>query len=595
MRIFNRKDKTRPGPGHLSAAAFMPGGVFDMAVTSVFINVLALAVPLALMRIFDRIIPARDSNAVIWLAIGIASAVILETLLRIGRAYVGGWMGARFEHLAGCGAIERLLGAAITEYEKRGAGAYVERLNALGPLRELYGGRATGAVSDLPFVLVYLGAIAYLAGTLVIVPVGMIVAFTVAALAVGRLRRALETRMLANDRRFGFIIEVLSGVHTVKGLAMEEQMLRRYERLQESSAAADYRLALDKDSLSNLGGLLSQVTLIAVAGVGSLFVLGGGLSVGGLAASIMLAGRAIHPVESIIDLLPRFQAAGLARQRLRQIFEMAVDKPTGLLELPPIDGAVALDGVSFSYGKGKDGEDLPPIFRNVNLSVEPGQTVGVVGRSASGKTTLLYLMLGLLTPGAGVVRVDGYDLREYDPDDVRRQVAYLPQEARMFNGTVLQNITMFQDSLIPDARSIATVLGLDSVIQVLPKSYDTAIGQGAEDRLPRGTRQRIAIARALLNKPKVLLFDEANAFIDGPGDEQLMRVLQALRGRVTMILVTQRPSVLRICDRILEIRDAGLVEHKASGGGDGRAERPASGPGGAPKPKIPPPAAAPRL
>jgi ATP-binding cassette subfamily C protein LapB len=573
----------------------MPGGVFDMAVTSVFINVLALAVPLALMRIFDRIIPARDSNAVIWLAIGIASAVILETLLRIGRAYVGGWMGARFEHLAGCGVVERLLGAAITEYEKRGAGAYVERLNALGPLRELYGGRATGAVSDLPFVLVYLGAIAYLAGTLVIVPVGMIVAFTVAALAVGRLRRALETRMLANDRRFGFIIEVLSGVHTVKGLAMEEQMLRRYERLQESSAAADYRLALDKDSLSNLGGLLSQVTLIAVAGVGSLFVLGGGLSVGGLAASIMLAGRAIHTVESIIDLLPRFQAAGLARQRLRQIFEMAVDKPTGLLELPPIDGAVALDGVSFSYGKGKDGEDLPPIFRNVNLSVEPGQTVGVVGRSASGKTTLLYLMLGLLTPGAGVVRVDGYDLREYDPDDVRRQVAYLPQEARMFNGTVLQNITMFQDSLIPDARSIATVLGLDSVIQVLPKSYDTAIGQGAEDRLPRGTRQRIAIARALLNKPKVLLFDEANAFIDGPGDEQLMRVLQALRGRVTMILVTQRPSVLRICDRILEIRDAGLVEHKASGGGDGRAERPASGPGSAPKPKIPPPAAAPRL
>ncbi|MBI2978125.1 MAG: ABC transporter permease, partial [Rhodospirillales bacterium] len=138
--------KQRPERLRLSALAAMPGGVFDIAVASLFLNILALAMPLALMRIFDHVIPERDAAATFWLAVGVASALILEALLRVGRAYVGGWMGARFEHLTGCVAVERLLGAAITDFEKRGAGAYLERLNALKPLRELYGARAIGAV-----------------------------------------------------------------------------------------------------------------------------------------------------------------------------------------------------------------------------------------------------------------------------------------------------------------------------------------------------------------------------------------------------------------------------------------------------------------
>jgi len=585
--MFQRMKKQRPGRLRLSAIATMPGGVFDIAVASLFLNILALAMPLALMRIFDHVIPERDAAATFWLAVGVASALILEALLRIGRAYVGGWMGARFEHLTGCGAVERLLGAAITDFEKRGAGAYLERLNALKPLRELYGARAIGAVADLPFVLLFLGVIAYLAGTLVLVPIALIALFCLAALAVGKLRSAIAEGMLANDRRLGFIIEVLSGVQTVKGLGMEEQMLRRYERLQETSADADYRLALHQGRSLGLGAVLAQLALIGVAGAGALFVIDGSLTVGGLAAAILLAGRAVQPFEDMAALWPRFQAAGFARKRLQQILDMPVDKPTGLLELPAIKGAVDLDGVSFNYGKGKDGEDLPPIFNNIDLHIEAGQTVGIVGRSASGKTTLLYLMMGILTPTAGVARIDGYDLRECDPAQVRRQVAYLPQEARVFNGTVLQNITMFRDDRAQDALAMSGLLGLDDVFNQLPKGYETRIGEGAEDKLPRGTRQRIAIARALVDKPRVLLFDEANAFIDGPADARLLEVLMRLRGRVTLVMVTQRPSMLRLSDRIFEIRDAGLFEHKLPSQGAAHASQQAGGR------VAPPPQAAP--
>jgi ATP-binding cassette subfamily C protein LapB len=231
------------------------------------------------------------------------------------------------------------------------------------------------------------------------------------------------------------------------------------------------------------------------------------------------------------------------------------------MQLEGMKGSLDFEGVSFSYGKGKDGEDLPEVFKNINLHVEPGQTIGVVGPSASGKTTLLSLMMGLLTPNAGAVRIDGYDIRECDPVNLRHQIGYLPQEGVMFAGTLMENLTMFRGDLADDARGIANLLGLDNVANGLAQGYETPIGVGAEDKLPRGTRQRVAIARALVDKPRLLLFDEANSFIDGPGDALLLDLLMKLKGRVTLIMVTQRPSMLRLSDRIIEIRDDTLFEH----------------------------------
>ena len=280
--MFNRKTKEYPiGQQPLGSVAFMPGGVFDMAVASVFIGILGLALPLALLRVFDHvIIPERDDGVLIWLILGIGSALMLEVLLRVGRSYVGGWMGARFEHMASCNALDRLLHANITDFEKLGAGAYMERLNALGALRKFYAGPAANAIFDFPFVVFYLGVIAYLAGLLVLVPVVLIVLFVAATWIRGRLEKALEGRMLADDRRLGFIIEVLGGIHTVKGFGMEEQMQRRYERLRETSAEADYRLARDKESVQSLGAFFSLLVVFGVAGFGAFPVIDGTLPLG---------------------------------------------------------------------------------------------------------------------------------------------------------------------------------------------------------------------------------------------------------------------------------------------------------------------------
>ncbi len=559
--MIGRKKRQAAGIAQLGAIAYMPASYLDLFIASLFINVLGLAMPLTLLQVYDRIIPNSAEGTLILLVSGVGVALILEALLRVGRSFVSGWMGARFDHMAGNAAIERLMGANIVDFEKIGTGMHMERYNALSQLREFYAGQVILVLCDLPFAVIFLSGIAYLAGHLVFVPIALIVVFWIVAYLLGRrLRDALNTRMMADDRRFSFIIEVLGGVHTVKGLAMEEQMVRRYERLQETCADAEYNVALHSASAQSAGSLFSQLVLFSVVGYGSTFVISGALTVGGLAACTLLAGRAMQPLQKAVGLWNRYQSIQLARDRLRKLFEMDVEKLPGLPDLPPVRGDLDLEDITFSYGKNKDGDTLDPLFENINIKIKAGESVGLAGGNASGKSTLLYMMMGVLKPTSGVVRVDGLDLKDYDGSSIRRQAAYLPQDGVLFNGTLLENITMFREEKVDDAMDISRLLGLDSVVAHMPQGYDTAVGDGAGDKLPRGFRQRIAIARALVDKPRILLFDEANTAMDGAGDATLKFLLERLKGRVTLVLVTPRPSLLGIADRIYDIVGTDVVQ-----------------------------------
>lgn len=553
------------GSARLGAVAYMPGGMFDLMLASLFINLLSLAMPLTLLQVYDRIIPNSASGTLILLVVGIGTALLLECMLRLGRSYVSGWMGARFEHMAGCAALERLLSTNIVDFEREGSGAHLERFSSLNSLKEFYAGQAVLALCDLPFAIVFLAAISWLAGWLVLVPIALILLFALSALLVGRkLRKAIESRTMADDRRFNFIIEVLTGIHTVKSMAMEEQMMRRYERLQEHCAEGNYDVARASTGAVSVGSLFSQLTMFMVVGFGSLLVIDGQLTVGGLAACTMLAGRAMQPLQKAVGVWTRFQSIRIARERLSKIFAMRPEAPAGLPKLPPVRGTVELENITFSYGKNRDGEQLPDIFRDVSLRIEPGETVGICGGNASGKTTLLYMMMGALKPIQGRVLIDGQDLSGFDPISIRAQIAYLPQSGLLFNGTILENVTMFREELAPVALDMARLLGLDSVVAHMPLGYDTKIGDGVGDALPRGIRQRIAIARALVDKPRILLFDEANTAMDGAGDAMLRHLLERLKGQVTLVLVTPRPSLLNLADRLFDISAARMVERQVA-------------------------------
>jgi len=240
--------------------------------------------------------------------------------------------------------------------------------------------------------------------------------------------------------------------------------------------------------------------------------------------------------------------------------------------LENVQGELELQNISFNFGKNRDGEDLPVVFSNVSMIIPPGSAVGIRGDNASGKTSLLLMMNGILHPTAGRVFVDGNDITRFDPVSVRREIAYLPQEGVLFNGTLLENLTMFRQEKETVAFDMARLLGLDHVVAHMPMGYDTQVGDGAGESLPRGIKQRVAIARALVDKPRVLLFDEANTAMDSAGDAMLKDLLERLKGRVTLVLVSQRPSLLELADDVYEIRNHTIVPYTPAprGGGGGK-------------------------
>ena len=550
-------------PERLTPFSVVASSTGDLFLISLMINLLSLALPLTLLQVYDRILQFEAVSTLGMLLLGVVVALLLEAVLRFGRSWIGSWIGARFEHMGACAAMERLLSTNLAAFEREGAGVHLERLNALHILKDFYSGQAVLVILDLPFVLLFLALIHHLAGWLVLIPIVVFTLFFLFVWALGvHLHAALEKRIDSDDRRVNFIIEVLAGIHSVKALAMEAMMLRRYERLQEACAGGAGEVGRQEADAQNIGVLFSQLSMVSVVTYGSLLVINQELTIGGLAACTMLSGRSIQPLQKAVGIWSRFQTIRIARERLNAIFALPRDPGSGRPALAVTEGRLELRHVAFSYGPG-----VAPLLTDIDLHVQPGRTIAISGDNGSGKTTLLWLMMGALPPTSGEVLIDGTSLTACDPRSIRSRVAYLPQAGMLFKGTILENIHMFRPHYADAAMAAARRLQLDDHVGNLPNGYATVIDDGADESIPLGIKQRIAIARALVTDPRIVLFDEANAAIDGSGDEKLRAVLESLHGVVTLILVTQRPSLIRLADAAYELKRGVLVARPAPGAG----------------------------
>ncbi|MBF0454368.1 MAG: ATP-binding cassette domain-containing protein [Magnetococcales bacterium] len=538
-------------PARLTPFSMVSSTLGDLVLISLMINLLGLALPLTLLQVYDRILQFEAVSTLSWLLIGVVAALLLEAALKMGRSYIGGWLGARFEHLASCSAMERLLTTNLTDFEGEGAGVHLERMNALSTLKEFYSGQAVLVILDLPFVVIYLGLIYHLAGSLVFMPITMFFLFLVFVWVLGKkLHKLVAVKMEADDRRINFIIEVLTGIHSVKSMAMEAMMLRRYERLQDSCAKGAQDVGVQGGDAQNIGAFFSQLSMVGVVSFGGIMVVGHELTIGGLAACTMLSGRALQPLQRAVGIWTRFQTIRLAKGRLSKIFEL---KPEARFVHPPIPevvGRLEMRHVSFRFSE-KD----PPIINNVNLDIAPGEMIGISGENGSGKTILLWLMMGALKPTEGQVLIDGYDLDLHDPRSIQDKVAYLPQVGMLFKGTILENIHLFRTGYEDAAVDTAVLLQLEDFVSKLPRGYETVIDDGADESIPKGIKQRITIARSLVTSPKIVLFDEANTALDGTGDDNLRNVLADMRGVATVVLVSARPSLLELSDRVYQLKN----------------------------------------
>lgn len=536
----------------------------EIILSSTALNLLALALPIMILQVYDRIIPNSAADTLTLLVVGVGIALALEAFFRLARAYITAFNGAKFEHIAGCRAMFRTLGAKLSRYESEATGVYLHRFNAIESLRDFMSGSNLLVFIDLPFAVIFIGMIGYIGGIIVLAPILLMLIFGVITLGVGSgLRAALNEKSTWEDRRYNFLIEVLTGIHTVKGLALEAQMVRRYERLQETTAGSMEDVAFKNSVAQSLGAIFSQITLIAVAALGSVLVINGQLSIGGLAACTLLSGRALQPLMRAMGVWTYYQNIKLAKNRVDSLLtlpqsptpaqtEQEQHRSLAILKDTGID--LRFENVSFSLG-----EDKKPIFNNLNATFPAGTTSALVGANSTGKTTLLWLALGLHQPTDGSIYLDGIDLAKIPRDEVHETVAYLPTSGTIFHGTILENLTTFRKGrYIDQALELSEELGLDEVIKRLPFGYDTVVGDGAADGLPGGIRQRISIARALVSRPRLILFDEANTSLDANGDEILKKTMQRQQQKSTILLVSHRPSLLKIADRGFRIENSNL-------------------------------------
>lgn len=552
-----------PLPNDFKAKSFSVSAAQQLGI-AFMLNILSLAVPIMMLQVYDRIIPHQSYDTLKMLTFGVLFTLGLDAALRIMRAWMSGWAAASSEYAASNAAMDHFARSDISAFEAASMGEHMQNLGALGKLREFYSGQALIALIDLPFALLFIALVGYIGGTLVIVPLALLTIFALCAIVSGgALKHALQKRRDSDDRKSSTIISILSGIHSVKALGMESSLMRQYEQDQHAVTHDSYHVAMASGRATILSAGFGQACLILTATVGALYVINGDLTVGSLSACILLAGRAIQPIQRALGTWLRLQDLSISRRQAQSLFDLPVRAVMPEIpNIPPVGRIKISDlGYTHSYNNMK-------IFRNLNLLIEPGQVVAISGEKSSGKSTLLQLMAGLLVPSSGDVTVTDLKPHHFNLSRLSDRIGYLPQEGSIFRGTILENMTGFRsdDVSIEKAKIAGAELGLDQVIDMLPYGYQTMLTDSAADPIPPGIKQRISLVRVLMHRPAVLLFDDADRALDKEGYNRLFRLMGRLKGTCTLVIVSHDQNLLSFSDQSYRLENGQLhpAVHAAS-------------------------------
>jgi len=527
----------------------------DVLLAALLANLFALGMPLFTMNVYDRVVPNHAFETLWVLALGLLLMLVSDLVLRTMRGRFVDLASSRADVKLSAFIMERVLGTRM-EQRPASAGSFASNLRAFESVRDFIGSATVVAFIDLPFALIFMVVIAWISW-LMLIPLVLGAAIMVFyALAVqGRMHELAETTYRAGAQRNATLIEGLVGFETIKALAAEAPIQRKWEKSAALLARVGAQLRLLSSTASNTSGFVQQFINLAIVIVGVYLISERELTMGGLIACTMLASRAMAPVGQVAGLLVQYHTAATALTSLDEMMARDVERPEGtnFISRGALKGAIDFRDVSFSYPGQSE-----PALRNLNFSIKPGEKVAILGRIGSGKTTLEKLILGLYLPTQGAVLVDGIDLRQLDPAELRRQIGYVQQDVMLFYGSLRDNIIMGAP-LADDAAIIkaAEIGGIINLVNQHPKGFDMLVGERGES-LSGGQRQGVAIARAVINDPPILLLDEPTSSMDFSSEDDIKRRLTEYAKGKTVILISHRTSLLDLADRIIVI-DGGRI------------------------------------
>jgi subfamily B ATP-binding cassette protein HlyB/CyaB len=530
----------------------------EVLVASFFLQLLGLVSPIFFQVVIDKVLVHRGLTTLDVLVIGFLTVAVFECALGTVRTYVFSHTTNRIDVELGARLFRHLMALPVAYFEARRTGDSVARVRELENIRHFLTGSALTLVIDLFFTVVYLAVMYYYAPLLTwIVIVSFPFYIALSAGVTPLFRRRLNDKFNRGAENQAFLVESVTGVETLKAMAVEPQMQRRWEEQLAAYVAASFRVLSLGNWASQVVQLISKIVTGITLYFGAYQVIDGNLTVGELVAFNMLAGRVAQPVLRLAQIWQDFHQAKLSIDRLGDILNAAPEPAyqAGRSSLPVIKGTITIDHVTFRYRL-----DGPGVLHDVSLKVPAGQMIGIVGPSGSGKSTLTKLIQRLYLPESGRVLIDGVDLGLVDIAWLRRQVGVVLQENVLFNRSIRDNIALGDPSWpIDRVIAAATLAGAHEFILELPEGYDTMVGERGAS-LSGGQRQRIAIARALIGDPRILIFDEATSALDYESERIVQDNMRKIaRGR-TVIVIAHRLSTVRQADRIITIERGRIVE-----------------------------------
>ncbi|MEP3244253.1 MAG: ATP-binding cassette domain-containing protein [Sneathiella sp.] len=521
------------------------------------LNILALATPLFIMSVYDMVIGSGSLETLQYLLAGVGIAIFCDIILRLIRGSMLAYIGARLDYIVGSTVLQKILSLPISQTEGTSLGSKIARFREFDTIREFFIGPLALAFLEMPFIFIFLIAIGLIGGPLVLVPLTMLVLYAIVGFFILPIIEQKTSADLVNTANKGtYVTETFNKMRAIKQLGAEEIWLERFRDISVGNAVSGMRNNMVGATAQTFAHIIMVSAGILTLTFGISRVFDGYMTVGALVATMALVWRMLAPTQALFLALTKLNQIKVSINRLNQLFTLPSEhNPYASSKLKEFQGQITFSRVSFRYAPDQD-----PAIMGVDLQIAPGEVIAFAGANSSGKSTIIKLLAGLYQPQVGRISVDGVDLRQIDPLELRKSIGYMPQYSELFHGTIRQNLLLAastaSEQQILEACEWAN---LTDDIYKLADKLDTRIGDQMLQQLPAGFQQRLIMARAFLSNAKIMIFDEPGNTLDEQGDLAFLEAVQKMRGKATVLIITHRPSHMRAADKVV-LMNRGAVQ-----------------------------------